>query len=252
MSKSTYDLIAEAADRLARAVRRGLPFGRKSVTVTLSDETARAVEAALTSIIGKDGERASPIDACKNWAGTCSMTCDTCRDSYVKENAARRAKFDTECDRLYVVTEKQPDGTFIDSYIEADEVALPWSFVRHPIPGLGYSVRDAYGRQRALVPDPAVAELIITSVAAGSSSPPLAPMDATPHPEWLELKRGAGIPHCPTALTYDCRRAVAGEGPRAADWADKPHRLVFDLSREIERMSALASGAADGAPVPGH
>lgn len=52
------------------------------------------------------------------------------------------------------------------------------------------------------------------------------------------LKRAAQIPNTPTDLTYECRKAVSGRGPRAYDWTDKPHRLVFDLSREVERLTA--------------
>jgi hypothetical protein len=54
------------------------------------------------------------------------------------------------------------------------------------------------------------------------------------------LQQRAGIPNIPTQLTYQARLAVSHEGPRAYDWEDKPHRLVFDLCREIERLHALA------------
>jgi hypothetical protein len=49
-----------------------------------------------------------------------------------------------------------------------------------------------------------------------------------------QLQIDAGIPHLPTDLTYECRIAIAGEGERAYDWSDKPHRLVYDLSRQVE------------------
>ena len=52
------------------------------------------------------------------------------------------------------------------------------------------------------------------------------------------LKKDAGIPHLPTQLTLEARLAIGGEGPRAYDWSDKPHRLVFDLCREIEKNAA--------------
>ena len=52
------------------------------------------------------------------------------------------------------------------------------------------------------------------------------------------LKKAAGIPHLPTQLTFEARLAISGEGPRAYDWSDKPHRIVFDLCREIERAEA--------------
>jgi hypothetical protein len=34
----------------------------------------------------------------------------------------------------------------------------------------------------------------------------------------------------------DYRNAPGGTGPLAATWADKPHRLVYDLCSEIERL----------------
>ena len=52
------------------------------------------------------------------------------------------------------------------------------------------------------------------------------------------LRKAAGIPHLPTQLTFEARLAIGGEGPRAYDWSDKPHRLVFDLCREIEKNAA--------------
>lgn len=38
----------------------------------------------------------------------------------------------------------------------------------------------------------------------------------------------------PTEFTKQYRLAVEGIGPMAADWFDKPHRLVFDLCKYIE------------------
>ena len=55
------------------------------------------------------------------------------------------------------------------------------------------------------------------------------------------LKKAAGIPDLPTQLTFEVRLAISGEGPRAYDWSDKPHRIVYDLCREIEKNAALAS-----------
>jgi hypothetical protein len=34
----------------------------------------------------------------------------------------------------------------------------------------------------------------------------------------------------------DYRDAVAGIGPLAYDWQDKPHRLVYDLAGELKRL----------------
>jgi hypothetical protein len=33
---------------------------------------------------------------------------------------------------------------------------------------------------------------------------------------------------------------VGREGPRGYDWEDKPHRVVYDLCRELEARAALA------------
>ena len=52
------------------------------------------------------------------------------------------------------------------------------------------------------------------------------------------LKKAAGIPHLPTQLTFEARLAIGGEGLRAYDWSDKPHRVVYDLCREIEKNAA--------------
>ena len=38
--------------------------------------------------------------------------------------------------------------------------------------------------------------------------------------------------------TRDYRLAPSGEGPHADTWKDKPHRLVYDLCAEIERLHA--------------
>lgn len=54
-----------------------------------------------------------------------------------------------------------------------------------------------------------------------------------------ELQKDCGTPNPPTQETYWFRKALAGEGPHAYDWLDKPHRLVFDLCRLIESDAAL-------------
>lgn len=54
-----------------------------------------------------------------------------------------------------------------------------------------------------------------------------------------QLQFDAGIPHLPTNLTYECRMAISGEGSRAYEWRDKPHRLVYDLSRQVEADANL-------------
>lgn len=39
--------------------------------------------------------------------------------------------------------------------------------------------------------------------------------------------------------TNDYKMAPSGIGPKAAEWDDKPHRLVYDLCREVERLRQL-------------
>lgn len=41
----------------------------------------------------------------------------------------------------------------------------------------------------------------------------------------------------PNTTTFDYRWAVSHEGPLAGQWADKPHRLVYDLVGEVERLN---------------
>lgn len=64
------------------------------------------------------------------------------------------------------------------------------------------------------------------------------------------LQADAGIAHLPTDMTYEARMAVSGQGPRAYEWSDKKHRLVYDLCREIERIAAHPQAKAlDGIAV---
>ena len=77
----------------------------------------------------------------------------------------------------------------------------------------------------------------MTETNNGWTGKPGVPLDT---PEGNKLKMDAGIPHLPTQLTYDCRAAIGGNGPLAYTWQDKPHRLVYDLCREIERIAAGA------------
>lgn len=44
--------------------------------------------------------------------------------------------------------------------------------------------------------------------------------------------------------TQDYRIAPGGEGPQAATWKDKPHRLVYDLCGEVERLQDLQGALA--------
>jgi hypothetical protein len=61
----------------------------------------------------------------------------------------------------------------------------------------------------------------------------------TPQEELLRLKNDCEIPDMPTQLTYHLRRAVSGEGDYADEWDNKPHRLIYDACREIERLTAI-------------
>ena len=60
-----------------------------------------------------------------------------------------------------------------------------------------------------------------------------------PQEELERLKNDCEIPDVPTKLTYHLRRAVSGEGDYADEWDDKPHRLIYDVCREIERLTAI-------------
>lgn len=50
----------------------------------------------------------------------------------------------------------------------------------------------------------------------------------------------------PELRVSDYRGAVNGDGPLAGQWADKPHRLVYDLCNEVLRLRNLA-----GLPIEG-
>ena len=39
--------------------------------------------------------------------------------------------------------------------------------------------------------------------------------------------------------TLAYRFAIGGEGELAGEWADKPHRLVYDLASEVERLQGV-------------
>ena len=60
-----------------------------------------------------------------------------------------------------------------------------------------------------------------------------------PQEELLRLKNDCEIPDMPTQLTYHLRRAPSGEGDYANEWDNKPHRLIYDACREIERLTAI-------------
>ena len=47
----------------------------------------------------------------------------------------------------------------------------------------------------------------------------------------------------------DYRSALGGNGPIAAQWKDKPHRLVYDLCNEIDRLNAKLPKTVDGVTI---
>lgn len=47
----------------------------------------------------------------------------------------------------------------------------------------------------------------------------------------------------PRLNTQDYRLAPSGEGPQADEWRNKPHRLIYDLCSEIERLRAAQPSA---------
>jgi len=66
-----------------------------------------------------------------------------------------------------------------------------------------------------------------------------------PQEELLRLKNDCEIPDVPTQLTYHLRRAASGGGDLADEWNDKPHRLIYDACREIERLNVCKQELED-------
>jgi hypothetical protein len=68
------------------------------------------------------------------------------------------------------------------------------------------------------------------------------PEPAAPPPYVYDVKTvsdlGPNAAHRERLVTNDYWRAPAGEGPQAATWKDKPHRLVYDLVGEVEFLRA--------------
>lgn len=58
-----------------------------------------------------------------------------------------------------------------------------------------------------------------------------------------EMQRDASLRYPPTDFTLPFRQAISGDGSRAYEWQDKPHRLVYDLCAEIERLAATGERA---------
>lgn len=105
---------------------------------------------------------------------------------------------------------------------------------------VGHYVHCGWGHQ--LSPDDLISDDVVEIIAdleARAERLEAALVKPLDTPKAYKLKADAGIPHFPTQLTYECRMAISGKGPRAYDWTDKPHRLIYDLCREIERLAAL-------------
>ena len=68
---------------------------------------------------------------------------------------------------------------------------------------------------------------------------PGAYLTAVSQEELLRLKNDCEIPDMPTQMTYHLRRAPSGGGDLVDEWNNKPHRLIYDACREIERLNAL-------------
>lgn len=67
-----------------------------------------------------------------------------------------------------------------------------------------------------------------------------------PQEELERLKRDCEIPDMPTQMTYHLRLAPSGRGDYRYEWKDKPHRLIYDACREIERLTAIIQQMENG------
>jgi hypothetical protein len=56
--------------------------------------------------------------------------------------------------------------------------------------------------------------------------------------ELRSLQSEIGLPYPPTPQTWHWRLAPSGDGGSAREWADKPHRLLYDACAEVERLNA--------------
>jgi hypothetical protein len=64
--------------------------------------------------------------------------------------------------------------------------------------------------------------------------------------KWLQ--KDCGLPHIPTPLTYELRLAASGKdadhfGSWGYQWADKPHRLLYEACGEVEALAAQIAAA---------
>jgi hypothetical protein len=53
----------------------------------------------------------------------------------------------------------------------------------------------------------------------------------------------------PGCTPDDYRAAVSGVGPKAQEWVDKPHRLVYDLAGEVKRLQAELASLKNTSPT---
>jgi hypothetical protein len=56
--------------------------------------------------------------------------------------------------------------------------------------------------------------------------------------ELRRLQSELSLPYPPTLQTWHWRLAPSGDGYFAHEWADKPHRLLYDACAEVERLNA--------------
>ncbi len=61
--------------------------------------------------------------------------------------------------------------------------------------------------------------------------------DMERHIEFINTEGDFRLITMPEYNTRDFRNAVSGDGSLAAEWKDKPHRLIYALCAEIERLN---------------
>jgi hypothetical protein len=71
-----------------------------------------------------------------------------------------------------------------------------------------------------------------------------------PQEELERLRRDCDIPDMPTQMTYHLRSAISDRGDYRDEWKDKPHRLIYDACREIERLTIIGNQLAEEGANP--
>lgn len=71
-----------------------------------------------------------------------------------------------------------------------------------------------------------------------------------PQEELERLRRDCDIPDMPTQMTYHLRSAISDRGDYRDEWKDKPHRLIYDACREIERLTVISNQLAEEGANP--